>query len=90
MSKQPTALLLADACDTLGNLLLIVPGLDTFECAAELRRQHALIEELKKAVRNVLSHRHDTPTTGYLRDNGASRDALSDLAAVLAKAEAQS
>jgi hypothetical protein len=56
---------------------------------AELRRQQAVIEELREAIKQVLVHLHDTPTTGYLRDNDASRGALKSLAAALAKAEAQ-
>lgn len=90
MSKLPNALKLAEELESsnhgLGNRNPMVMRLD---CCAELRRQHALIEELTQAVRNVLAHRHDTPTTGYLRDTGASRDALAALAAALAKAEAQ-
>jgi len=36
----PKALRLADVCDTLTKLMLVVPGLDTVEAAAELRRLH--------------------------------------------------
>jgi hypothetical protein len=36
------------------------------------------------AARAVLAFRHDTPTTGYLRDNDASREALRKLAAAVA------
>ena len=39
-TQKPEALRLADACDTLTKLMLVVPGLDTIEAAAELRRLH--------------------------------------------------
>jgi len=44
---KPLALRLADACDTLTKLMLVVPGLDTVEAAAELRRLHKEVEQLR-------------------------------------------
>jgi hypothetical protein len=80
-NKQPEALRLADACETLGNLLLLVPGLDTFKCAAELRRQHALIEEMREALKEA---NEVFECCGHGKSGGAvmCREAL-------AKAEAQ-
>jgi hypothetical protein len=48
-----TALRLADACDTLTNLGMLVPGLDTVECAAELRRMDEEITALRAALAAV-------------------------------------
>ena len=84
MSKQPEALRLAEML-ALGYPLVE----ESVEAAEELVRQHALIEGMREAIRRVLIHRHDTPTTGYLRDNDSSRLALHELAAMFAKAEAQ-
>jgi hypothetical protein len=83
MSKQHEALRLADACDTLGNLLLIVPGLDTFECAAELRRQHALIEELREACKRLMG------SLGVMIGDPDNDGDIIFARAALAKAEAQ-
>jgi hypothetical protein len=87
MSNKARALRIADL-----SMYMIErhPGpADVFVSAAEeLRKQHALIEELKGAIFRVLMHRHSTPTTGYLRDNDESRRALSELSSALAKAEA--
>ena len=50
---QPEALRLADACDTLTKLMLVVPGLDTIEAATELRRLHAVNQELLAALEKL-------------------------------------
>ena len=56
MNTQPKALRLADACDTLTKLMLVVPGLDTVEAAAELRRLHNSNQELLTALKAMLRH----------------------------------
>lgn len=54
---------------------------DARHAAAELAlKADAVIE----AARAVLVWRHDTPTTGYLRDNDQSREALVVLSAAVA------
>jgi len=54
MTTQPEALRLADAGDTLTKLMLVVPGLDTVEAAAELRRLHESNQELIAALKEML------------------------------------
>ena len=57
---------------------------DARHAAAELAiKADAAIE----AARAVLAWRHATPTTGYLRDNDQSREALAVLAAAVAALE---
>lgn len=63
MSKQPEALRLADACDTLTNLGMLVPGLDTVECAAEIRRLHAQRDALLNALHNISLASQDSGST---------------------------
>jgi hypothetical protein len=55
MSK---ALELADACRALTSMMMLVPGLDTVECEAELRRQHAEIELLKATASSNYGRGH--------------------------------
>ena len=47
------------------------------------------VAELQEAAKGVLAWRHDTPTTGYLRDNDASRNALRELAKAVNALEAK-
>jgi hypothetical protein len=54
MSGQPKALQLADACNALTKTLMIVPGLDTVECEAELRRLHEVNAELLEALKSII------------------------------------
>jgi len=50
MNKQPEALRLADECATGFPL-----AQDAEDAAMELRHQHALIEELREALKNLLA-----------------------------------
>lgn len=77
MSKQHEALRLAGILDDIGTPISIEP-----EAADKLRSQHALIEELVKALREVDG---DLEIEGYDED-GAYR---APVRAVIAKAEAQ-
>lgn len=47
-NDEPIALQLADACDTLTKLMMLVPGLDTMVCAAELRRLQSELDTVLK------------------------------------------
>ena len=53
MNKQPQALQLADACRAVTDSMLVVPGLDTVACEAELRRLHAENERLLEALDKI-------------------------------------
>jgi peroxiredoxin len=61
MSGQPKALQLADACNALTKTLMIVPGLDTVECEAELRRLHEVNAELLEALKSIICWKGSRP-----------------------------
>jgi hypothetical protein len=75
---QPEALRLADACDTLTKLLLVVPGLDTIEASAELRRLHESNQELIAALKEMLDG-----------ENKSFRELCEQARAAIAKGEAK-
>ena len=75
---QPEALRLADACDTLTKLMLVVPGLDTVEAAAELRRLHESNQELIAALKEMLDG-----------ENKSFRELCEQARAAIAKGEAK-
>jgi hypothetical protein len=78
MTTQPEALRLADACDTLTKLMLVVPGLDTIETAAELRRLHEVNTELLAALKEMLDG-----------ENKSFRELCEQARAAIAKGEAK-
>lgn len=58
---------------------------DARHAAAELAQK---LDVVVHAAQAVLAWRHDSPTTGYLRDNDSSRKALRDLSEALAALQA--
>lgn len=88
MSKQPEALRLADWCDANSSGIYRPSA----EAAAELRRQHALIEELVGALKNMhLNVLEAMQTGGWVPTplHSSFWDAVHESAAAIAKAEQQ-
>jgi hypothetical protein len=85
VSKQPEALRLADAISPAGTHSLAWCG----DASAELRRQHALIEELREALIQMVRWMPVYPSAadGLVGGKKAHADALKLARASLAKAE---